>query len=683
MTKEIAQGAGCTCGGSNGQGTYLFSYSTNTNAGYSDGYNTWKFKTVVQFDETFTSTHLYTNTVYSNYEGEVMLNVFTDVSDPGNSSLNGDNWGTFYKYDGAGRIVWTAEPSALALPSTISTLDAYNDVLDSVSGNYSYMNDSSGLIHVYDYYSGLTGSLSPKNGYLEDVSVQNGETASPVLQETRDYSIHTYVPTGSSIGDTIVPLASDTIYGGTGGTDARTTSYAYTYQLEAGSLTNYTNQFATCVTTLPVISATQNGPNVADTMTDAFDVYGRVTQYTDADGFVTTYAYDDGTGAMTQMVVDSGVGHLNLTTSYVVDGLGRTTQETDPNGNVTYTVYNDTNHEARVYPGWNSTSHTTTGPIQVSRTFYPTGSGQTLYDETLTSSAVPSYNGTTNAPTGTETIDASNIQTLSRGLTNKAGQLIESDDYFSMSGVTYSQTAATLGSSSNTSDSGNYHATTYGYDGEGNQNRMLAPTGTITRTIYDNLARIVSQWVGTDDTPSSGFWSPSNNSSPCNMIEVEDDVYDGGGVGDGNLTQVTDHTGGSAPDRVSQYAYDWRDRLVEAKGGVQTTEGTTTHRPIVYTTYDNADEVTEQQSYDGDTVQLSSLGSTSGVPNAPSSSLLRSESTSSYDDQGRVYQTQTFSVDPSSGAVSTYAITGNTFYDHRGNVIADYGTQQPNDQVGV
>src|SRR5262249_40213127 len=57
------------------------------------------------------------------------------------------------------------------------------------------------------------------------------------------------------------------------------------------------------------------------------------------------------------------------------------------------------------------------------------------------------------------------------------------------------------------------------------------------------------------------------------------------------------------------------------------------------------------------------------VPDKPSSSLLRARSTASYDDQGRVYQSKTYSVDPSSGSISTYALTTNTWYNHRGEVI--------------
>src|SRR6202035_5032225 len=33
-------------------------------------------------------------------------------------------------------------------------------------------------------------------------------------------------------------------------------------------------------------------------------------------------------------------------------------------------------------------------------------------------------------------------------------------------------------------------------------------------------------WVGTNDTPGSGYWSPTNNTSPSNMVDVEDYSYD-------------------------------------------------------------------------------------------------------------------------------------------------------------
>jgi YD repeat-containing protein len=51
--------------------------------------------------------------------------------------------------------------------------------------------------------------------------------------------------------------------------------------------------------------------------------------------------------------------------------------------------------------------------------------------------------------------------------------------------------------------------------------------------------------------------------------------------------------------------------------------------------------------------------------------LLRAQENFLYDEQGRVYQTQVFDVNPTTGAVSSNALTTNDYYDHRGNLIAE------------
>jgi hypothetical protein len=81
------------------------------------------------------------------------------------------------------------------------------------------------------------------------------------------------------------------------------------------------------------------------------------------------------------------------------------------------------------------------------------------------------------------------------------------------------------------------------------------------------------------------------------MVETETFQYDNGGVGDSLITQMTLLTGGgsSDPDEVDQYFYDWRDRLVAEKDGVETTETDGVNRPIIFTTLDNLDERVEQQ----------------------------------------------------------------------------------------
>ena len=85
----------CSCTG--GLGTYAYQYTTSANA---DGYNSWKFKTV----ETLPDGN--TNTYYTNFAGQVMLEVFEDA-------INGDQWRTFHQYDSAGRMLLKANPSAV------------------------------------------------------------------------------------------------------------------------------------------------------------------------------------------------------------------------------------------------------------------------------------------------------------------------------------------------------------------------------------------------------------------------------------------------------------------------------------------------------------------------------------------------------------------------------------------
>jgi RHS repeat-associated protein len=153
------------------------------------------------------------------------------------------------------------------------------------------------------------------------------------------------------------------------------------------------------------------------------------------------------------------------------------------------------------------------------------------------------------------------------------------------------------------------------------------------------------------------------NTTTANYVYDNNTLGGSTAVGDGNLTQIIHHPGGSAADRVMEQYFDWRDRLVATKQGAQSSEDTTTHRPIIYNTYDNLDEITEVQRYDGDGVSITFTG---GVPNAPSASLLRAQTITSFDDQGRVYKTQTYSVDPSTGNVSASALTTQEWYNHRG-----------------
>jgi hypothetical protein len=115
---------------------------------------------------------------------------------------------------------------------------------------------------------------------------------------------------------------------------------------------------------------------------------------------------------------------------------------------------------------------------------------------------------------------------------------------------------------------------------------------------------------------------------------------------------------------VTAFYYDWRDRLMGTKDGVQANENDGTHRPIFYFTRDNLDEVTQSQRYDGDTI---SITTSNGVPQPPAAGL-RTQTAINYDDQQRPYQSLVYSVDPVSG-VPGMALSSNLWYGHRGQVL--------------
>jgi RHS repeat-associated protein len=632
VTTYTRQGTGCSsCAG--GLGTTTFAY---TNSAFADGYNAWRTKTVA------TQADGNTEAVYTNFVGQPMLDVYTDTS-------TGQQWCTFYQYDTKGRLVLQAGPAAVASYSETTP--------DLVTLN------STGLVQTTTYYTSTTANDTTAGGvagYVYQTFVQRGAGGTPVLQSTTDYIRRV------AGGTTVYLVAHQTQYRNTNGTGGETTSYAYTFF--SGSL-----QPQQVTTTLPAVTTGENGSGSATSTVQVFDSRGRVIWQKDAAGFLTYTQYDDVTGAITKTIQDVDTtqtgtfsnlpsgwttptgGGLHLTTTDTVDALGRVTAETSPGGNVTYTVYNDPAHEVLVYPGWDSTHLVPTGPTQVYREDWSNG-----YTESLTMSATPTTSG--GVPTGQEAI--ANVQSLSRNVLNAAGQVVDSDQYISLAGTSYSQSSVTLGTSGT-----NYNRTQYSYDALGNQNKVVDPAGTITRTVFDGQARPVSTWVGTDDTPGSGYWSPTNNTAPSNMVEISETEYDAGGVGDGLVTKVTQHPGGGIADRVTAMSYDWRDRQVATKQGVETSESTSVNRPITYQVMDNLGDVTETDQYDGDGLSITTDANNDGVPDQPSSSALRAKSMAAYDELGRAYQEKAFSVDPTSGSMSTNALTTNHWFDSRGNEI--------------
>ncbi len=169
---------------------------------------------------------------------------------------------------------------------------------------------------------------------------------------------------------------------------------------------------------------------------------------------------------------------------------------------------------------------------------------------------------------------------------NQAGQDIQDESYFNLpslssyiSGSGASSVLAALGAGSawdKSTGSGNYYVTTNQYDDLGNLDKTVDADGNIARTVYGEQERKTSTWVGTNDTPSSGYWSPTNNGGTSNMVEISATVYDNGGIGDGNVTESIQFPDGNSAAastfRVTQTYCDWQDRQIATKSGAAVEE---------------------------------------------------------------------------------------------------------------
>jgi|688.fasta_scaffold28483_3 RHS repeat-associated protein len=654
IVRHDIQGAGCTvCTG--GIGTNTFNYETR-DAGGAD-YNRWVFKV------TQTLPDGNQKIIYENYRRQVILEVDRILVDAANPSNVGKMWGNYTRYDSStGKSIWKATPSALELPANLATLEQYPDLMNNVSGNLQYVRDNAGVIYVTGYYNSTTATDTIAGGislFVGQQSLRRGELGSDILQSSTQYFARSVGGLTSSY------IASETQYPNEDLSNPLTTSYHYTFFVGSTAIQSKT-------TNEPIVVSAQNGSNTVDSTTTVFDQAGRAIWTKDQDGFLTFRAYDPESGAVVREIVDvdttktadfsalpagwvtpSG-GGLHLKTTYAVDRLGRTIETVDPNGNVTYTRYDDVAHSQRVYQGWNTSTNRPTGPTQVTRVDIG-GS----YMETLTMSAAPAI--AAGKPTGTEAV--SNIESLSRTYRNAASQITHRDDYFNLDGLTYS-VDGNLGT-----EGVHFYRSRYQYNHQGLLEREQAPNGTIHWRIYDGQRRLVSQWIGTNDTTANGQkWSPTNNTGSSNMVQVSAYEYDSNGVGNGNLTKTTAIVG-IGIDRVSQFAYDFRDRQVATKSGVETIESESTNRPVMYQVYDNMGRVTSRSQYDGDGVSIQTDANNDGTPDSPDATRRRRLSNTLYDNQSRVFRSEEILVDQSTGAAGSIKLQNEAWYDKRGNTI--------------
>jgi RHS repeat-associated protein len=635
VATQTVNGAGCSCSAGANEGTFAYRYTASTVPGYTDGYNNWKVETIEDFKDT-TGAVLWTNYVYTNWAGEVMLKVFIDRA-------TGKTWRTYFQYDSAGRLITEALPSAV-IGHDVRTLGL-------VSSSDIKAND--GLIFTYTYGTSTTATpMTPGDvqGYLKRVASKKGnDDTSPDTKSLAEYLAHT-----DANNITVHPIGRWTVYRNTDNGVPLATHFSYTWQ-------GTSNQVSQKTTTYPPVPTSQNGPggSTGDQEFAVFDGYNRLSWSKDGEGAIQYREYDAKTGARTRSIIDvntdnasdflnlppgwSSPNGVHLKTDYRVDDLGRPTRLIDPKGNVTYIVYKDAEHALRVYPGWDTDTSRPTGPTLVRQQVW-----NLSFNDSVATSATPAL--TDSEPNGTESIGTA-IEQWTRWFLDTGDREAKHRAYFNPTGLTYSNTTSDIGVVNL-----NYYETVLGYDQFGLHDRIKDGAGTIHREIHDTRHRVTSSWIGTNDTPPSGEWSPSNNVPPANMLKTRELQYDHvtspvPGVGDDTLTQIKVYSTDST-FYITELRYDWLDRLLTRRGpdGVATTR-----------TYDNLDRVTVEDTF---------ADINANVTLDPGEQRAKVEY--AYDDKGQFYQSSFYEV--TGGVVLSKLIT-NHWHNHRYQVIK---TQSPN-----
>jgi RHS repeat-associated protein len=524
-TYAVTREKSAVCPSCPGGGTTSDQFAYTPNPHYpGDGFNTWKMKTTQTLPD---SSQI---VVYTNYAGQPMIKANVDPT--------GVNiWATAYVYGSDGRLKWAVQPSAMISLTTLSGLEANNDLLGYSAGLYVFVRNSAGLIETYYYDS---------NGNLSSRCVRNGQSGSDVQIEALTYGSHS---DSSTPANTIYPISTRVLYPSDSSTTPSITT-SYTYDLwQTG--TNYLLQRTTYLP--PVSASTQNGSGATPTIVEVFDDYGNLTSRKDVRDVTNLYTYASSIlGAVSEQTLNYVSGGsdpgMNMVSDFTYDNLGRRTRTLGPwhtvaLGSATsvraaaWTVYVQTAQP--ISGAWGADS------MYTEKGYYDGSTYTVVYPVTITNmdkdgrttDVIESTSGTGSAPV-TPSLSQSAWSSWSSTQYDLQHRTISSRVYFSIPTTDGDNGSAGV----------NYSQTLYGYDLLERRNRVLvsggpsgasSPPYTITRTVWTTPQWVAGVWVGTDDTGATDA-DPSGKNA-IQFVQAESES----GTGTISATPINDVKNGS------------------------------------------------------------------------------------------------------------------------------------------
>jgi RHS repeat-associated protein len=461
----------------------------------------------------------------------------------------------------------------------------------------------------------------------------------------------------------------------------------------AGNTTTYQNDEAgrTVVTTSPAVSS-QTGSGAAPVTADAvttvgYDTFGDETESEDADGNVTTYAYDaDGqeTSVTSPSYTPPGSSTpVNPTSTTAYDSLGRVSSETDALGNTTSYGYDQLGDQ---------TSETDPGSGVTTYTYNPAGEQLSVTDPTGAQTQA-TYNNLGEMVTTTDIVrqNTSAAYTTTYGYDAAGDQTSET----SPTGVTESATYNAIGEKTSSTD-GAGNTTDYAYNLDGDTVKTTLPDGTAATATYDLAGRETGQAnlnsSGATTRSESATYTPDGQVATATDYRGDTTTYNYDATG--MLTSEVQPVSSSQSITVS-YGYDLdgnETALTDGNGNTTYTTynslglpGTTAEpSTTAYTSAANT-QTTDVYDADGDLVTQDQPGGVQVNDTYDAMSDLTSQSGSgatagtatrnfTYDAAGRVLTAATSAVG-TAGTSGYQPATSESFnYDDRGLLLSASGS---------
>ncbi len=621
-----------------------------------------------------------------NKQGKVLRRAF--IEDPMATTLTA--WCDSVKINSSSRVTEVRRPSAHEVTSNslmTKFLDPEGGSPTAGQNDIDTLKPSDGAIYVYDHNpDGRRTWTRIKKGRTGTAYYVNGTKWGDglVADQPKHLPVATYrFPTKTDDSDDLSRVD---------------TSFAYDFW-DADE-----TQIKVKTTTLPEIPTSQNGAGTgnATVLKEYHDELGRLRWVKDGEGYITYHSYHPELGRRAYTMIDvdtdalrsditSGVSgkyvkweddsggsdapsgflnggndNLEIVTKAEYDELGRTELEIDAKGFKHYTVYQD--GRTLEFPYWDGSDGKPKRAIQVVET---NDAGKPVDVFTVSpSQATSTGSNPDKVPSGVSDADdqTNYLSWTNFGYDSQTGELVEEDRYFDIPGAG----SGTL--------STHFHRIAYKYDELGRREFVIeVSSGTltsngveqITQNVYDVRDRITCIKRGVSgDSHNLG----SSYAIPTSGIDTVEEVdYDDGGVGDGYVTTrrryhtTTDFTGTKV-----HITYKGERRGVERFFGNGTTE--TAVGPFIVYDINWEGNRTAAGIYD---VEPSWEGSGSSVladegytdfANTQESNR-RALKKNAYDDLGRIYQTEIWTINASTGQKGVKFLI-ERFYDRNDSIVA-------------